>query len=167
MGLVTGKSLREKRTKLVKLPSLTGDDRVLLRRPNLLEFVKVSPDGQPLDFISGIVLDGIKRSQENGGEKVEIRLPQMDVKTITDWRAAMDTVCRLAFVNPKIVDNPSADDEIAIWDIDDTDKSFVLKWVLGGNGAAAATFPEEPNAGMVSLPAGEGVQPNTSETSGN
>lgn len=37
-----------------------------------------------------------------------------------------NTLCKIAFVNPKVVDNPQAEDEIAPGDIDLADRFFVL-----------------------------------------
>lgn len=40
--------------------------------------------------------------------------------------AFANTLCKIAFVNPKVVDNPQAEDEIAPGDIDLADRFFVL-----------------------------------------
>lgn len=75
------------------------------------------------DFLTKVVVDGA-----NGKPAA---LPELE--TVEDTRkkmAFLDDLCRLAYVNPRVVDTPTADDEIAASDIPLADKYGV--WQLTG-----------------------------------
>ncbi len=52
--------------------------------------------------------------------------PDKALAEIGQMTRLMDAICVAAFVQPRIVDNPQADDEISIDDLDITDKSAVF-----------------------------------------
>jgi hypothetical protein len=158
-SLISGKALREKKTKLVRLPSLGPEERVLMRKPNLLSMVKESKDGQPVDLLTGLILE----SAQNGGV---VKMPEPDAKNLPKLRSAMEEICRACLVSPRIVDNPQAEDEIGIDDLTDIDKVFIMNWAFGRNGAAAAAFPAEPDAVLEPVPTGGDLQATPGEIAG-
>ncbi len=66
-----------------------------------------------------------------------------------------DIVCKAAFVNPRIVSDPQADDEIALEDLELADKVHVFTLSLRG-AAALQHFRYEPNGHVESIPDSQG-----------
>lgn len=66
-----------------------------------------------------------------------------------------DIVCRAAFVNPRIVDDPQGDNEIGIDDIDLPDKIHVLTLSLRG-AAALKHFRYQPETDVEPVPDEQG-----------
>lgn len=80
---------------------------------------------------------------------------KQDVKELLSSTVELyDWVCRAAFVEPKIVDNPQADDEISIEDVDFNDKSAVFQAALLP-GAALRNFRDEQERIMGAVHAGK------------
>lgn len=69
-----------------------------------------------------------------------------------------NVVCRAAFVEPRIVDDPQAEDEIGIEDIDFQDKAAVFQLAIGP-ARQLELFRERQEAAMAALRAGEGGEP--------
>lgn len=72
-----------------------------------------------------------------------------------DLNNLIDLVCSCMFVNPRIVDEPKADDEISLDDLEIDDKNFV--WMMVGLGAEQMrSFRLEPEGtlGAVDEPTG-------------
>lgn len=87
--------------------------------------------GEIPDHLTPIVADMIFGGIT--GEKVNKMIEAMQPAEAQDslQRAARsvefaNTLCKIAFVNPKVVDNPQAEDEIAPGDIELGDRFFVL-----------------------------------------
>lgn len=59
-------------------------------------------------------------------------------KTVPDFIKLARIVCRAAFVSPRIVDEPKADDEISIKDLDEGDIFYV--WRTATKGASTLAF---------------------------
>lgn len=132
-------------TQEIELPTLG----VQWRQPREQGFLKVMPSGnkaylRPItpaalmqhmgeipDHLTPIVADMIF-----GGvtyDKVRQMIDSMTPEAAQDslQRAAKsvefaNTLCKIAFVSPRVVDNPQAEDEIAPGDIDLADRFFVL-----------------------------------------
>lgn len=132
-------------TQEIEAPTLGAE----WRRPREQGFLKVMPSGnkaylRPVtpaalmavmgeipDHLTPIVADMIF-----GGIAHEKTMKLIDAMTVDAaqdslQRAARsvefaNTLCKIAFVNPKVVDNPRAEDEIAPGDIELTDRFFVL-----------------------------------------
>lgn len=66
------------------------------------------------------------------------------------FTSMQDALCRLAFIDPKIVDEPQEDDEIAITDLDDEDKEWLFG-LLGLPARQLETFCKESNERLRSL----------------
>jgi len=56
-----------------------------------------------------------------------IELDRSDLNTVKDFVALAEEICRLAFIEPRIVDEPEADDEISLDDLSFDDKMFVSR----------------------------------------
>lgn len=66
-------------------------------------------------------------------------------------------VCELAFVSPRIVANPQADDEISITDLDQVDKQYVCGAVLGTPTAWIKSFRAEQAQDVPAVGDGKGL----------
>lgn len=102
------------------------------------------------DSLAHIAMDAI-----NGGGKKNSQAAgfgKQDLGMIADL---MDSITKSAFADPVIVDNPDYENgQIAITDIDDDDKIWVMNWAMnpaGGQATAAERFPEKP-VGELSSP---------------
>lgn len=80
---------------------------------------------------------------------------------LADLERVCDIVCKAAFVDPRVVDDPQAENEIAPDDIELADKIQVFTLALRG-AAALRHFRYEPNGDVESLPNSEG-QPQPAE----
>jgi hypothetical protein len=123
----------------------------LLRRPSV--FTMLSDEDAP-DFLKQIVIDNIQGHKSSNGKEFKItteNLPQLT--------RMLERVCRACFANPRIVDAPETDDEIAITDVEDTDKMEVLTWWIGGRLGAAQTFPAQQMGDVGAVANGDSVQP--------
>jgi hypothetical protein len=74
-----------------------------------------------LDRLSPILAEQLGTSKPASQMK-----PEQVVQSAVDYYAFVDTIIRLAFVSPRIVDNPVNDDEIHISDIDQEDKNELV-----------------------------------------
>lgn len=74
---------------------------------------------------------------------------------LADLERVCDIVCKAAFVDPRVVDDPQAENEIAPDDIELADKIQVFTLALRG-AAALRHFRYEPNADVESVPNSEG-----------
>jgi|GEM_PF-2656720 len=74
---------------------------------------------------------------------------------LADLERVCDIVCKAAFVDPRVVDEPQAENEIAPDDIELADKVHVFTLALRG-AAALRHFRYEPNADVESVPNSEG-----------
>lgn len=74
---------------------------------------------------------------------------------LADLERVCDIVCKAAFVAPRVVDEPQAENEIAPDDIELADKIHVFTLALRG-AAALRHFRYEPNGDVESVPNSEG-----------
>ena len=105
---------------LKKLPS----GKVARLRP-------ISPDlliirGDVPDMLTGLVTKMVM-----GGADAEeldaVVSPSLDIEQAAGTIEFFNLICTLAFVSPRIGENPTADDEIAIEDVDLGDRGFVWR----------------------------------------
>lgn len=80
---------------------------------------------------------------------------QEAAKKLADLERVCDIVCKAAFVEPAVVDNPQGDNEMAPDDIELQDKIHVLTLALRG-AAALRHFRYEPQPDVGAIPDGEG-----------
>ena len=80
---------------------------------------------------------------------------------LADLERVCDIVCKAAFVDPRVVDDPQAENEIAPDDIELADKVHVFTLALRG-AAALRHFRYEPSADVESVPDEQG-QPQPAE----
>jgi len=113
---------------ITELPS----GKVAALRPlSLLGLVK---RGSIPDPLSQLVTEMIA-----GEEKVVVNL-----ELFQSFGELLDLICIVAFVNPKIVDNPQADDEISVEDLDFDDQLFVFNLVQSEVNLTKPFRPEPP-----------------------
>lgn len=75
-------------------------------------------------------------------------------------------ICRGTFVEPRIVDNPQADDEIALSDVGTSDRVAVYQWAAG-EARLFRKFPERESGGDVAVVSdGEAVREQAEPDSG-
>jgi len=95
---------------------------------------------------------GMVAATEEGATPETLKLAAGDLAQI---ERVCDLVCKAAFVTPLIVDDPQAEDEISLEDLDLADKVHVFTLALRG-AAALQHFRYEPKATMEPVPDGEG-----------
>jgi len=93
-----------------------------------------------------------------GGD--ERKLNKISTDRLIEGQAAMeDLVCRLAVVNPRIVDTPQADDEISIDDLSTNDKRAIFNVIYKpAEVLARESFREEQTKPLEPLAEGQAVQ---------
>ena len=82
--------------------------------------------GRIPDALTSFVMDGLDDEIEDA-EAETIRIAR---ENPIEWLDYIDAVVATAFVMPRIVDNPSADDEISIDDVEKGDKEYVAGLVF-------------------------------------
>lgn len=133
----------------VPLPSGNQAD---LRKPDFVALLMTSENGEIPTSLRSMVIESLR----SGG------------KTKTKWQISEDelpalytmvkTICKAAFVRPRIVETPNYDnDEISMDDIDiATDGMWVFNWGMPSEVGQAGKFLGAPPAGV---DAASGVQP--------
>lgn len=115
--VTSGTEWRRAREKgeLVELPS----GKVARLRPiSLLSLMK---RGRIPDPLSAVISEMIGGKTKKG----------IDLETFQGFAELLELVCREAFVEPKIVDEPGADDEIGAMDVGFDDQLFVFNHAQG------------------------------------
>lgn len=140
--VVSPASAWKRKTEIVQLPSgLVAE----LKKPSVVSLALRG--GRLPESLSAIVFDslnGRKRKDDTDGWQ-----PQ-NMGEVADL---MDVICVGAFVNPKIVENPDYEQgQIAIEDVDEQDKMWVLNWA-GVGGGELASARRSPNEQAGNLPA--------------
>jgi hypothetical protein len=151
---VTPATQWKRQTEIVLLPSgVTAE----LQRPSTIDTILTDgnlPDGLAQVMIAGLIT----------GEEAEMTIKGSDLPAIADL---VKTLCRAAFVSPKIVDEstePNYDkNEIALADVKDVDRMFILAWVTnaGGKAKAAGKFRDKQARNVSALPNGKDVREKT------
>jgi hypothetical protein len=119
----------------------------------------VTPDqliisGDVPDILTPLVVQMLYRGT-NGSELTQLVSAQESLSQAKATITLCNAVCRAAFVEPRIVDDPQADDEISINDVAIIDRYFVFQ--LASQPAEvlrAFMFPEAPTVAVV--PDGDG-----------
>lgn len=128
---------------LVELPS---GKVARLRKPDVLALI--SENGEVPDGLSQFMFGDSKDAD------MAEALPAM--------APLLNRVTRAAFIEPRIVDEPSKDDEISLEDVAMADKLFIFQWLMeGAAGQQAGTFPEEQARNLAAVRDGTDVQPTT------
>jgi len=112
--VTSGREWRRRREEgtLVQLPS---GNVARLRPVSLLSLMK---RGRIPDPLSGMIDQMIAQ-----GER-----PSVSLETYQDFADLIGLVCQVAFVEPRIVDEPTADDEIGLDDVGFEDQTYVFNW---------------------------------------
>ena len=110
----SGKEWRRLREEgeVVELPS----GHVACLRP--LSLLSLMERGKVPDTLSGVVSQLIVK-----GDK-----PAATLETYQDFAELISWVCRVSFIEPRIVDDPKEDNEIGIDDVNFEDRVFVFNW---------------------------------------
>lgn len=138
----TGAQWRANKTALVTLPS--GNVAEIRAVPTSLLLVEL---GQIPDSLTPVV------QKMMAGTLDAETLDADEVLKASD--AMGNVIAKCALVSPRIVDSPSADDEISVYDLDDMDKEFLLG-VFRLPTSQLKNFCEQQNALMESIHASEG-----------
>lgn len=97
---------------------------------NVARLRPVTPDqllttGEVPDILTPLVVRMLFEGAD-GSELTQLTDPQKLVENAGATVVLFNTICRLAFVEPRIVANPQGDDEISIDDVPLLDRSFVF-----------------------------------------
>lgn len=152
-GVTSGKQWRQHYEEgvLIQLPS--GNWARL--RP--VDFGMIIKYGKLPDSLTPLVIEAF-----NGGNP-EAKIEVNEADDLVSYMGLQDSICRCAFVEPKVVDNPTKDNEISVDHISDDDKRFVMS-VLGASARDLESFRDEQIAMLESIRAGEGSQSETKST---
>jgi hypothetical protein len=63
-----------------------------------------------------------------GGDQDDVSTPEEQVDRLRNFSQLVQIVCKAAFVEPKIVDEPTQDNEITFFDLSEDDRLFVYAW---------------------------------------
>jgi hypothetical protein len=148
MTTITGR-----RGKEVTLPS---GDTVVLRG---VGFDTLLLTDRVPDFLTPLVVNAVNGSQ------VPLPSVEEDVEKTKEMAQFINLVCELAFVSPRIVPTPQAEDEISMDDLDMIDKRFVFFNVLGKPTRWLNSFRHEQAQDVGGVGDGEGL-PDTTEPIG-
>lgn len=86
--------------------------------------------------------------------RADLEAPET-IEALKAQTALVDAVCRSALVDPRIVDDPQADDEIGIGDLEWPDKQFLMG-VLGATTRGLELFRDKQERNVVSVGSAEG-----------
>jgi hypothetical protein len=143
LKVTSGKQWRKLREEGVMVPLPSGNV-VRLRPVGLPELIR----GEHVpDLLTPLVAETIWRGEPSPAqisESLEMARGSIEL---------LDLICKAAFLEPKLVDNPQADDEISVDDIDLADKSFVLQFVTAPM-VALRSFRDEQTSAVESVRAG-------------
>lgn len=109
--------------------------------------------GKIPDLLTPLVADVLWATVGQGRKEEEIRASR-------DFYALVNSVVSAALVNPRVVEHPTQDDEIAITDLDFGDKIMVYTIATQPLGVLHR-FRQEQTADVDAVQQGEAVQPAT------
>lgn len=145
--VTSGRDIRAKRVREVTLPS---GSVVEVRQPSLLNLIS---DERTPDMLRSYAIKAVQAGAS--GKKAPTLELNLQPENFGEVIKLMNTMARACLVNPRVVDNPIADDEISVDDLTDDDKGFLLDIAFGGEGRAAARFPvESPSEPVGVVPTG-------------
>ena len=147
LNVTSGKAWRRLREEgqLVELPS---GFVARLRPVGLIELWKL---GKIPDTLTSVVVE-LLTAQQMETERA-LKNATENMKNIA---ALYDVVCTAAFIEPRVVDNPVADNEISADDIDQADKEYILSWV-NAPAVALRRFRPVEAANVDTVPEGQPV----------
>lgn len=124
----------------------------------------ISPDlllyrGEVPDLLTGLVTKMVMGGADAQDLDAVVN-PALSIAEAGDSVRFFNLVCQLAFVSPRIVENPQGDDEIAIEDVDLVDRGFVWR-VCTLATDELRFFRVEPPVDVAPVPDGENVEPAT------
>ncbi|MCZ2077911.1 MAG: hypothetical protein LC130_23270 [Bryobacterales bacterium] len=118
-----------------------------VKRPDIL---RMAGEKQLPDVITNMVMAGVMGAKPS--------LPDFtQPENMTILRDTLDVICRACFIEPHIVDDPQANDEIALTDVDLQDKIHVFGWAFGTEGEQAASFRPGQVGDLGVVPTGQPV----------
>jgi len=151
---ITPASQWKRHSERVRLPSgLVAE----LQRPSTVDTILT--DGNLPDGLAQVMLDAFVT-----GGNTQWKVSAQDLPAVADL---VNTLCRAAFVNPRIAPEGTAPNydagEIALDDVLDIDRLFILSWATnaGGQAPAASRFPAQQVAGVPPRPDGQKVRRKT------
>lgn len=156
LKVTSGKHWRKLRQEgqLVELPS---GNVARLRPVSLIELWRL---GKIPDVLTGVVVELLTASRLDPERALEKAAE--NVKNIADLYVI---VCAAAFLEPRIVENPQADNEIAFEDISQEDRERVLAWTNAPQ-SELRPFRDESQANVEPVRHGEGLWAKTGEATG-
>lgn len=107
--------------------------------------------GKIPDLLSGLAAEVVWNDQPSSKQI------QQSVDLAKGSIELLDIVTQEAFLEPRIVAEPSKDDEISVDDVSLADKYFVMTFVSAPT-QALAKFRAEQTAGVDAVPDGQGVE---------
>ena len=144
----SGREWRRPREEGYALTLPSGNTAVI--RPVALDVML--QQGEIPDVLTPIVASTIWSEIKVDGDEVEAN-PTLGLRMI----GLFDIVARAAFVEPRVVDDPQADDEIAPSDLSLEDKGAVFQLAIQP-ARVLAKFCEQQAAGVGPVPAGKNDQ---------
>jgi hypothetical protein len=145
--ITTGAEWRKTRENGVEV-TLPSGHTAALRNINLAALLVKGVIPDPL---TGTVMELI-----NGGKTAERMKPEQMLRATA---ALQEAVCKLAFVNPKVVDEPQTDNEIHIDDVAFIDQEFVLRLLQTPvEVLAKSQFLQEQSPTVEPVSEGEAIQ---------
>lgn len=131
---VTPASQWGRKTQITRLPSGVVAE---LRKPDILSLMLREGHSLP-KALTQQFLSGLSGGKQNGQTNNFADSLADDPKSLEAIANLMDILCRAAFANPCIVDNPNYDaGQISIDDVEATDKMWVMTWAMEGMGQVA------------------------------
>lgn len=146
-----GRDLRRGREEGVVLPFPSG---------NAYRIAPVSLDvllksGRIPDLLTPFAVSVIMEGIDSKLDELEKRMqPDAILDEATEWLAFVDLICEASFLEPRIVDDPQADDEIAIVDLPFVDRGHAMLLALQPI-EVLRRFRDEEAASLESVPDGE------------
>lgn len=158
----SGKEWRTARTTGTPI-QLPHSGHIAIVRP--VEPGQLIKQGEVLDILSPLVSTMLFEGTDAGLAQIQQAVSdasgddptalQRAIANLGSLERMCDIVCRAAFLNPRIVDDPQADDEIALDDLALQDKIHVTNLSLAG-AIALERFRYQPAPDVAAVPDGEG-----------
>lgn len=112
------------------------------------------------DFLTPLVSGAIN------GQMITIpNVDNTDVEKTKEMARFLNLICELAFVSPRIVENPQAADEISVDDVSLSDKQYLFFNILGKPTRWLENFRHQQAQNVADLGNGEGLSDPTEQVS--
>lgn len=145
----TGKSWRKSREEGELVP-LSSGNTALLRPVSLDGLVRAGK-------IPNTLIQLVAEIMFSGGE-IKFNDKEQAVELTTAWAELIELIVPLSMISPRVVDNPTADDEISLEDIDEPDKRTIVDLAMLGAGSMR-NFRQFKERDVAGLSNGQNVQP--------